>query len=338
MALTVGLLGAGAVAQAIHLPTLARLTDRVRVTEVMDVDTTMAAAVAAPLGARVTGSVPELLAGDGFDIAVICSPDRFHADHIEAVCAAGVRGVLAEKPLAISRAEAERVASAVTASGAALVLGAMHTVDPAWLAASAAFADRGPFHVRSATYLPPNQRFEDVATTMVRPEAGAPRQRPAAEVLRAGVLGLAVHDLPLVRRFLPAIDRVELAALLAPWGYVVTASGPEGTVELLARVAATCRPDWTLTVWGQDSELEVTFPPSYVHAGSAVATARTRRGTSTWGPDAADGYLAEWHELLAVLDGAPPRHGLDVLLGDLDYALTLADLAAAAVDRAEAAA
>ncbi|QAY70754.1 Gfo/Idh/MocA family oxidoreductase [Xylanimonas protaetiae] len=333
MALRVGLLGAGAVAQAIHLPTLARLADRVRVTQVMDVDTALAAAVAAPLGATVTGSVPELLAG-GIDVAVICSPDRFHADHVEALCAAGVRGILAEKPLATSRAEAERVAAAVTASGAALVLGAMHTFDPAWLAASAAFADPGPFHVRSAIYLPANARFEDMATTMVRPAPGAPRRTSEAEALRAGVLGLAIHDLPLVRRFLPRIDRVEVAARVEPWGYVITASGPDGTVELLARTGGTWQPDWTLTVWGRQTELEVAFPPSYVHAGSAVATLQGPDGVTTWGPYAADGYLAEWEELLAVLGGARPRQPLDVLLDDLDHALTLADLAVDAVDRA----
>lgn len=339
--LRLGLLGAGPVAQAIHLPTLARFSDVVRVTEVMDVDLDLARAVAAPHGARVTGSVEELLAGDGVDIAVVGSPNAYHVSQIEAVCAAGVRGILAEKPVSTTRDETRRVAAAVTSSGTALVVGAMHTYDPAWLAALEALgpvADRGPFHVRSAIYIPANARFEDMATTMVRPPRPAGAAPSTADVLRGGVMGLAIHNLPLIRVALPVLDEVAFATRVEPWGYAITATGPAGSVDLLARTGGTWRPDWTLTFWGRDVELHLDFPPSYVHAGSAVARLRTADGgEQVFGPYAADGYEGEWGELLAILlEGRTPRYGVPHLADDVDYAIDLAALAAAALDDAPA--
>src|SRR5665647_3361322 len=113
-----GLVGAGSVAQAIHIPTVARLGGDVCVTEVMDVDPELARVGAGPHGARATSTLEEMLAGDGIDVAVIGSPDAFHLAQIEAVCAAGVSGIMAEKPVVLTRAEAQRMAAAVTAAGA----------------------------------------------------------------------------------------------------------------------------------------------------------------------------------------------------------------------------
>lgn len=336
--LRVGLVGAGAVAQAIHVPTLARLGGAVRVTEVMDVNRELARLVAAPHGARATASLEEMLAEAGVDVAVICSPDALHLAQIEALCAAGVSGIMAEKPVVLSRSEAERMAEVVDASGAVLVVGAMHTYDPAWLAARSALlaagpgAAVGPFHVRSSIHLPANKRFEDMATTMIRPlRADGPASSEEAQ-LRGGVMGLAIHDLPLARTVLPRIDEVVVAKRLEPWGYLITASGPDGTLELVARIGGTWRPDWTLDVWGRNVELSMEFPPSYVHAGSGRARLRGAGvEDKSFGRYAADGYDAEWQELLAVMGGQAPRYDLQHMVDDIVYAADLADLAADAL-------
>jgi myo-inositol 2-dehydrogenase / D-chiro-inositol 1-dehydrogenase len=55
--LGVGVIGSGPVTQAIHLPTLATLTDRLRVRHVMDVDAGVAEEVAARTGARASTTV-----------------------------------------------------------------------------------------------------------------------------------------------------------------------------------------------------------------------------------------------------------------------------------------
>ncbi len=325
----VGVIGAGAVAQAIHLPTIAMLGEDVRVTAVMDPDGDLATTVAEPWKAHATTDLDELLAS-GVDIVVIGSPPAAHAAQIEAACAAGVRGILAEKPLAEDAAGARRVGAAVKKSNTALVVGAMHTYDPAWLATLPGVAGHGPYHVRSAIHIPPNPHFEDMAASLVRPPraavAGPPPGR--AQRLRDGILGLAIHDLPLIRPLVPVLRDVRVADTVDPWGYVITAYGDAGTVELLARTGGTWRPDWTLDIWGDGVAAHVSFPPSYVHAGSATAVVRDADGARVFGPSDADGYLLEWRELLAMMGGALPRYDVEHIVDDVAYAFEVADMAA----------
>ncbi|MGO4433228.1 gfo/Idh/MocA family oxidoreductase, partial [Paenarthrobacter sp. RAF9] len=59
--LGVGILGAGPVTQAIHLPSLARLGDILTVRHIMDVDPSVAESVAARVGATHSTSVDALL-------------------------------------------------------------------------------------------------------------------------------------------------------------------------------------------------------------------------------------------------------------------------------------
>jgi len=311
--------------------------EQVRVTHIVDPNVTLAEAVAAPLGAKAFASIDDMLT-DGVDIGVVASPNAFHAGQIEALCAAGVKGILAEKPLATSADEAKTAADAVRAAGVALVVGAMHLYDPAWIAAfdSMSVHVKPPIRVRCATYLPPNSYYEDMATKMIRPPAPPkPAEPPSqADVLRGGVLGLAIHDLPLIRRFLPSLDSVTKAETAQPWGYAITANGEAGSVELLARMGDTWQADWTLHISDDDgSALMMQMPPSYVHVGSATAVVSGAPGSSTsttFGPYQTDGYIAEWQELLAIMDGATPRYSLDDMVDDFLYALALADLAVAA--------
>ena len=333
----VGILGAGPATQAIHLPTLARFDQDVVVSQVMDPDQDLATEVAEQVGARPTASVAELFA-DPPEVVVIASPDRYHAEQVVAACEAGARGILLEKPLATTLPDAERVAGAVRASGAALVVGAMHAHDPVWVEVAGQLRRVGPWHVRSVVRLPANSRFEEMAATMVRAESPTPAPDTEKQRLRAGILGLAIHDLPLIRNFLPVLETVGFAACVRPWGYLITATGPDGSLELIARTGGVWRPEWSLTLWSAGLEVELAFPPSYVHAGSATATLRTGPRATMLGPLPGDGYEAEWRELLAILAGAPARYPLEQLLDDLAYALRLAELAVAALASAREAA
>jgi predicted dehydrogenase len=94
--LGVGILGAGPVTQAIHLPTLARLRDVFSVVRVMDVDADVAESVAARVGAAWTTSVEELLADPAVEIVAICSPHQFHAEQV--IAASGPSSARSRSP------------------------------------------------------------------------------------------------------------------------------------------------------------------------------------------------------------------------------------------------
>jgi len=338
--LGVGFVGAGPVTQAIHLPHLAALSDRLHVAHVMDVNAGTAAAVAARAGAGTRhGTSVEALLDDGdVDVVAICSPHAFHAEQAEAAIRAGKKAVLVEKPFATTVEDAERIAKLSTESGVPLIVGAMHTYDPAYLAAATRW-DQLPAearHIRSVIQLPPNARFEELATQLHGTPPGPPRRDLSdpgqrATALRGSVLGLAIHDLPLVRRFLPDLDRVGEADLLAPFGYRITLHGPDGrTAELLGHMGTAWRPEWTFEVWSATTALHAGFTPSYVRAGSAEVSLSTPGGRMCFGPDGRNGYEAEWVHLADLASGAAqPRHTPGDLVADLAYAIDVADRAAA---------
>jgi myo-inositol 2-dehydrogenase / D-chiro-inositol 1-dehydrogenase len=339
MQLGVGILGAGPVTQAIHLPTLARMPDLFRVTAVMDIDAQLAGSVAARAKAEPAQSVQAVLDNPSVDVVAVCSPNQFHAEQVAAICAAGKRGILCEKPLATSRGEAGEIRKAVEAAGIPLVVGAMHAYDPGWLTAFDACAGwlDSVHTIRSTIILPFNDRFEDWATQIAgRPapaaNPGTPSAQERAQRIRGLVLGLSIHNLPLIRAIAPTLDRVDHAELLTPFGGVISAVAAGRRVDLVAFMRPVWRPDWRLEAWSEERSLSVSFAPSYVHAGPASATIMDQHGERRLATPAYNGYEGEWMELHNLVSGtATPRYPLPVVVGDVAFATDIADAAASAV-------
>lgn len=329
--LGVGFIGAGAVTQAIHLPTLARMPEQFFVARVMDLDGSLAESVAGRVGAAWTSDLDELIGDERVEVVAICSPPFAHADQILAAVAAGKRGILCEKPLAVSQEQAASIAAATSAGSVPLVVGAMHAFDPAWAVAGSLIQELGDVHtIRSSITLPFNDRFEDRATEIVgrKPliRSNANDVETRAAKLSGGVLGLAIHDLPLIRTFVPTIDRVQFATGLDPFGYLISFVGGGVTVELTGKLQQVWKPEWTLEVAGTDGLLELTFGPSYVHAGSGVARITTKTGVRSFGPFVQDGYEREWAHLGAlVAQSEAPVQSLQSMIDDVVFAISLAD-------------
>jgi predicted dehydrogenase len=330
--LGVGIIGAGPVTQAIHLPTLARLGGEYSVTHVMDVDAAAAASVAARVGAAWSTSIAAVLADPSVDVVAICSPPAFHAEQVQAAVAAGVRGILCEKPFAVSRLEAKTLAQMARDARVPLIVGAMHAYDPAWIAARQAWRQLGEtaHTVRSSIVLPQNSRYERWATEpLARPPAGVRRPAGAddrAVRLRDAMLGLAIHDVPLIREFVPVLDRVDDAEVLDRFGYAATAQGAGGRVEFFGHMHDHWRVSWTLEAWSASGRLRIDFPPSYVHAGSAVATVETSAGVERFGPFEANGYVEEWAHLARLVHSElQSDDDLRSMVEDLEFALQLAE-------------
>lgn len=333
--LGVGFVGAGPVVQAIHLPTLARMPELFRVVHVMDVDPGLAAEVARTSEARSSSSLESLLDDPAVDVIVIASPHRFHADQVERACRAGVRAVLCEKPLAMDTGEADRVEALAAATGVPVFVGAMHTVDPAWSQVRSTLPDLRPHTVHSRITLTPNARTEEYASEVLsRPlESEIDPRDPGqvADLLHGIVMGLAIHDLPLVRALCGSDDVEVLGAEVPPsGGYRIVAGAGDTRFVLSAVKTERWQPEWRLEAFENDRFFTIDFPPPYVHAGSGTARVTTRDGTRTIPPVPVNGYEREWHAIAAVLSGDAPYEGVDAVLADVRFAIAVAEGAAAA--------
>ncbi|MCH6471991.1 Gfo/Idh/MocA family protein [Sinomonas terrae] len=337
--LGVGILGAGPVTQAIHLPTLSRLRDVFHVAKVMDVDPKIAESVAGRVGAAWTTSMDELLADESVQIVVVCSPHQFHAEQVIAACRAGKQAILCEKPFAMSQAEAEQIAAVSQETGVPIIVGAMHTFDPGWLAAKEHWGDlvQTAHTIRYSIVLPPNPRFEDFATEVITRPQSQPRDRRdpevAASMVRGGIMGLAIHDLPLVRAFCPDFTDLEVLSCEVPdsGGYLVNLRIGDRNVQVFGINTQSWEPEWIFEAIGDDAALRIDFTPSYVQAGSATATISRGGESEVYGPYAFNGYEAEWRFLADLARGKAEPLDVTELIHDLTFALEVADTASAAV-------
>jgi predicted dehydrogenase len=335
--LGIGFVGAGPVTQAIHLPTIARLGAMYRVAHVMDVNEATARTVAGRVGAEHSTKLDALLADEAVDVVAINSPSPLHAEQAMAAIRAGKRAVFVEKPFATTREEAEAVARLASERGVPVMVGAMHTYDPGWIAARTAWpqAFANPRLIRSSIVLPMNARFEDWATEVAeRGPPPPPRDLTKPDMRQAaiagGTLGLAIHNLPLIRSMLPQWRDLTVmsATPLAPFGYMIHAIAGDVPVQLLATMHRHARPEWTLECFGASSVVRVEFTPSFVHAGSAVATLHGPDGVVALPGADHNGYEGEWRHMHAVLTaGAEPSQDLSSLTDDLVFAVGIAEAA-----------
>jgi predicted dehydrogenase len=305
----VGIVGTGLAFQAIHARVLADMTGQFAICAVWDPDRDRAAAAAQWLGARAAADCDDLFADPRVDVVVIASPARFHAEQAIAAMRAGKRAVLVEKPLCATPEEAEAVAREAQARGVILLVGAMHTHDPAWLAARDVLADTAfkPALIRSSIVLPPNARFEEWATEPLLSVAtqGTPPAMGPDQFMRLCILELAIHDLPLVRRLLPQGERphVVAARLRQPFGYAVTVRVGDVLVDLSGVIHGHWQTDWTVEATGPQGALKLDFTPSFVAAGSGAMTWEGTGGTRAHLPSESNGYAGQWQAIAAMLRG-----------------------------------
>ncbi|MHC2998529.1 Gfo/Idh/MocA family protein [Microbacterium sp. HJ5] len=338
---SVGVIGAGPGVWALHLPTLGALTEDFRVVHVADAGGGRAEKLAARAGSRWSDEAQPLLDDPAVEVVAICTPPQTHADLILRAVRAGKRAVFCEKPIAESTEELDAVLEACAAADVALVVGTNHLFDPAWnrvkhhLNASSAVV----LSASATLSLAPNGRYHDLVSDPV--SAGTPPARPpvdpddrelSAAIVRQLVVGLAVHDIPLVRDLLPEFEGVTFARALAPIGYDIGFQA-SGAVVRLTAVMQPAGADtlWRVRIVTTHDIIHVDFPPPFVHAGSARVTVRDEEGRVVRFPlDDADGYVEEWRALAEILRGERPME-FEELEADARLAIALADAAAAAV-------
>jgi myo-inositol 2-dehydrogenase/D-chiro-inositol 1-dehydrogenase len=241
----VGVVGLGAVAQAVHLPLLARLGGRFEIAAIADLSRTLVATIGdryrVAEAERYLG-IDALLESESIDALVVLTS----GSHGAATLAGLDRGlpVFVEKPLAYTLAEADAIAARLTEAGkkqtgaARLQLGYMKLHDPAVVRALVVGAETSqeePIRSIEVTVLHPTSESQlaharllpparDVSQDLVASlqaedqrlveAALGPAVASAIGRLYSGILlGSVVHDLAIVRAFAGdpvAIDSVDV--------------------------------------------------------------------------------------------------------------------------------
>ncbi|MGH7476218.1 MAG: Gfo/Idh/MocA family protein [Longimicrobiales bacterium] len=117
----IGLLGTGAIAQVVHLPTLGQMPG-VGVAAVCDADPAKARAIGSRFEIpRVYRADDDLVRDPDLEGVIICTPSYLHEQQSIAALEAG-KHVLVEKPLALTADGARRVLTAAEASGRAVMV------------------------------------------------------------------------------------------------------------------------------------------------------------------------------------------------------------------------
>jgi inositol 2-dehydrogenase len=132
--LGIGVLGVGEMGRR-HAENLRHLVPNAFLAAVADVNLARARQTASELEIEhAFNSLEAMLERKDVDAVVVATPDKFHASAIEATAAAG-KGMLCEKPLALSFPDAQKALDAVAKAGVQIQVGFMRRYDPAYSAA-----------------------------------------------------------------------------------------------------------------------------------------------------------------------------------------------------------
>lgn len=98
--INVGVIGAGTVAQLMHLPTLSSLPDLFRIAAVCDLSPSLTRHISTRYNAREFSSPFDLVHDAALDAVFVLSPDQYHAEYAKAAILAG-KHVFVEKPVTL---------------------------------------------------------------------------------------------------------------------------------------------------------------------------------------------------------------------------------------------
>jgi predicted dehydrogenase len=337
-----GVIGLGAVAQAVHLPILGTHRDLFEVSAVCDLSAELAGRVAERFGLGTAGrfrSAEELLDSRLVDAVLVLTT----GSHGQVAGAALGRGlpVLCEKPLAYTLAEADSLERLAAKEGTPLQLGYMKLYDPAVRRARRELATGRPaLRAVEVTVLHPSGDAQLAHANLEGPAGDVPAATLAAlrdETARLQtqalgqapaelrrlytevLLGSLVHDLAVVRLLAGDPERVEHADLWpeGSWSSVAAEAVLPGGVRLSLRWHYLDRyPAYReeVRLHHEQGSIALAFPSPYLLNAPTVLTvtdldgdaARAREDRST--VEAFERQLVAFHRL--VRDGQPVAAGI----------------------------
>ncbi|MBI5117861.1 Gfo/Idh/MocA family oxidoreductase [Candidatus Poribacteria bacterium] len=327
----VGFVGCGEAIQALHIPAVNSLASLYRISACSDSSAEVMQEVSTRTGARAISNPLDLIDDPNVDVVVIATPDSYHADFALAACKAKKKAVLVEKPMTLNARMGREISLASESSGVPVIVGYPHVYDPATRRAMELWGQNQSFRFgQFRTFLGPNPKYtaDDILQT-IRPSAtdrwpGLINQlslvAACTEVLGTAVeikhvaghmvlLGLVIHDIPVMRRFCGEPVKVDYAAVRCQGiptselgiGVDVMFDYGYGRVFMQAEFEQMKVTDWGFKLHRDDMHVEVKFPPTY--AAAAPSTCRTiyeRDGMTveeTHGGRYENGFRCEWKHI-----------------------------------------
>ncbi len=261
-------------------------------------------------GASTYADYRELLERERPDVVSICTWPPFHPEMVEAAAAAGVRGILCEKPMAVDLAGCDRMLAAAEGAGAILVVGHQRRLQPKFTRARA-LMDEGAIGtpellcgiaagdlLTDGTHTVDALRFF-AGDAPVEWVMGTVDLRPR-EVRQehVGRSGFAAQERPFTVRYGHAVESGAIAMLQF-------AGGPRATLEL----GICARPGYQrFTLYGTDGAIAVSG--DRVVEGEPLLKVR-RRGSSGWevvqDVEESNGFAREVSLLLDSIEHGTPH-------------------------------
>lgn len=307
----VGLLGAGAVAQAVHLPAYRQLTrrDRARLVALCETEASKRRALAERTGVdHAVASIDELLAIDEVEAVDVCLPSHLHRDAVVRCLEAG-KHVLCEKPLGLSVADVVAIAEAAEASRRQLVVGMNNRYrDDSILLKS--FIDDGTLgevlHARASWFKPRGRVRAD--------DWHVQRERSGGGVFID--LGISILDLVLWLCDYPPVDRIRASFLTRTPGIdvedsaFVTLACADGTSVALETSWDVVGTTETISVSLFGSEASGFLPPIRIltrrHGETLNLAPQSQRRAGRLFLESYEREIAFFAEVVAGREEAPP--------------------------------
>jgi predicted dehydrogenase len=284
--LRVGFVGCGEVAQIIHWPSLYQLPDQYEVTALCDVSPLILEELGKHWNVRtLTTDHRELVESPEVDVVLVSNPNAFHAEVTLDAIAAG-KHVLVEKPMCITRREADQIVAAQKNRNVIVQVGYMRRYAPAFLAGCEVvkamkeikFARVRDFLGSNSLVINPTSRVirdpqlpESLKSdARLRDEAlieealgGIPS--PALRLAYSIMLGLSSHDLSAMRELLGMPKRVLFAAQRGGGIYLAAAFDYGSFIcQFETGIDEIPRFDAHLEVYGNQKVVRIQYDTPYV--------------------------------------------------------------------------
>ena len=281
----VGVVGLGEVAQVIHLPILRDHSDKFEIAAICDISQELLSA----LGERYTvpaehrySDYADLARQGDLDAVLVLNSDEYHTNTALAAMQYG-KHVLIEKPMCLTRQEAEAIINARHDAGVQVMVGYMRRYAPAFVQATQHVRALEKInYARVRDIIGQNTQFVEQSSVVLRPkdipaEAMRERAERASQLIKTAIgdappemvctyrllCGLSSHDLSAMRELLGMPRRV-IAARQCSSFLTALFEYESFTVTFETGIDHNRRFDAHIQVYGETKEIRVQYDTPYI--------------------------------------------------------------------------